>query len=31
MVAEGNVFDGVGAGVVEDPAANFEGKNLKMP
>jgi hypothetical protein len=31
MVAEGNVFDGVGAGVVEDPAANFEGKNIKMP
>jgi hypothetical protein len=31
MVAEGNVFDGVGAGVVEDPSANFEGKNIKMP
>jgi hypothetical protein len=30
MVAEGNVFDGVDAGAVEDPSANFEGKNIKM-
>ena len=30
MVADGNVFDGVDAGAVEDPAANFEGKNIKM-
>lgn len=31
MVAEGNVFDGVDAGAAEDPSANFEGKNIKMP
>jgi hypothetical protein len=31
MVADGNVFDGVDAGAVDDPSANFEGKNIKMP
>jgi len=31
MVADGNVFDGVDAGAAEDPSANFEGKNIKMP
>jgi hypothetical protein len=31
MVAEGNVFDGVDAGAVDDPSANFEGKNIKLP
>ena len=31
MVADGNVFDGVDAGAAEDPAANFEGKNIKIP
>jgi hypothetical protein len=31
MVAEGNVFEGVDAGAVEDPSANFEGKNIKIP
>ena len=31
MVADGNVFDGVDAGAVEDPSANFEGKNIKIP
>jgi hypothetical protein len=31
MVADGNVFDGVDPGAVEDPSANFEGKNIKMP
>jgi hypothetical protein len=31
MVADGNVFDGVDAGAVEDPSANFEGKNIKLP
>jgi hypothetical protein len=31
MVAEGNVFDGVDPGAVEDPSASFEGKNIKMP
>jgi hypothetical protein len=31
MVADGNVFDGVDAGAAEDPTANFEGKNIKMP
>ncbi|MFA9196412.1 MAG: hypothetical protein ACEQSM_02235 [Aliarcobacter sp.] len=31
MVADGNVFDGVDAGAVDDPAANFEGKNIKIP
>jgi hypothetical protein len=31
MVADGNVFDGVDAGAVDDPSANFEGKNIKLP
>jgi hypothetical protein len=31
MVADGNVFDGVDPGAVEDPTANFEGKNVKIP
>jgi hypothetical protein len=31
MVADGNVFDGVDPGAVEDPSANFEGKNIKLP
>lgn len=31
MVADGNVFDGVDAGAAEDPTANFEGKNIKIP
>ena len=31
MVAEGKVFDGVDAGAVDDPSANFEGKNIKLP
>ena len=31
MVADGNVFDGVDAGAADDPSANFEGKNIKMP
>jgi hypothetical protein len=31
MVADGNVFDGVDPGAVEDPAASFEGKNIKLP
>jgi hypothetical protein len=31
MVADGNVFDGVSAGAVDDPSANFEGKNIKLP
>jgi hypothetical protein len=31
MVADGNVFDGVDAGAAEDPSANFEGKNIKIP
>jgi hypothetical protein len=31
MVADGNVFDGVDAGAVDDPSANFEGKNIKIP
>jgi hypothetical protein len=31
MVAEGNVFDGLDPGAVDDPSANFEGKNIKLP
>jgi hypothetical protein len=31
MVADGNVFDGVDPGGVEDPSSNFEGKNIKLP
>jgi hypothetical protein len=31
MVADGNVFDGVDPGAVEDPSAKFEGKNIKLP
>jgi hypothetical protein len=31
MVAEGNVFDGVDPGAVDDASANFEGKNIKLP
>lgn len=31
MVADGNVFDGVAPGAAEDPSANFEGNNIKLP
>jgi hypothetical protein len=30
MVADGNVFDGVDPGAVDDPSAIFEGKNIKL-